>query len=60
VEAVLDELARGPAAEYVDVGYMRQVWSLAQTEDTHESFLRTSMVLPRGIMAGLFVNQFYA
>jgi asparagine synthase (glutamine-hydrolysing) len=59
VEAALDEIARGPAAEYVDVGYMRKEWRMIQTEDTHEAFVKSITVLTRGIMAGLFVNQFY-
>jgi asparagine synthase (glutamine-hydrolysing) len=60
VEAVLDELARGPAAGYVDVAYMRQVWHKVQTEDTTETFVLSGTVLTRGIMAGLFVNDFYS
>jgi asparagine synthase (glutamine-hydrolysing) len=60
VEAALNELARGPAAEYVDVPYMRQVWQMIQTEDTPEAFHKSITILTRGIMAGLFVNDFYA
>jgi asparagine synthase (glutamine-hydrolysing) len=59
VEAALDELDRGPAAEYVDTGYMRQVWKMVQTENTTEALVRSITVLTRGILAGLFVNQFY-
>jgi asparagine synthase (glutamine-hydrolysing) len=59
VEIALNELARGPAAEYVDVTYMRQVWRMIQTDDTPEAFIKSITVLTRGIMAGLFVNQFY-
>jgi asparagine synthase (glutamine-hydrolysing) len=58
VEVALDELGRGPAAIYVDVPYMREVWQMIQTQDTPEAFHKTVTVLTRGIMAGLFVNQF--
>ncbi|MBI5301188.1 MAG: asparagine synthetase B [Chloroflexi bacterium] len=58
VETALDELARGPASEYVDVPYMRQVWQMIQTQGTPQAFSKTVTVLTRGIMAGLFVNQF--
>ncbi len=60
VEAVLIELARGPAAEYVDVAHMRRVWREIQTRDTPESFRKAVSILTRGMMAGLFVNDFYA
>jgi asparagine synthase (glutamine-hydrolysing) len=59
VETALSEITKGPAAEYVDVGYMHQVWQMNQTEKTPESRLKAINVLTRGIMAGLFVNQFY-
>jgi asparagine synthase (glutamine-hydrolysing) len=58
VEITLDQLARGTAANYVDVSYMREVWRMIQTEDTPEAFHKAATVLTRGIMAGLFVNQF--
>ncbi len=58
VEVALDELARGPAAAYVDVPYMRQVWQTIQTQDTPEAFHKAITILTRGIMAGLFVNGF--
>jgi asparagine synthase (glutamine-hydrolysing) len=58
VESTLDELSRGPAAEYVDVSYMRDVWTMVQTRDTPEALRKSVTVLTRGIMAGLFVNQF--
>jgi asparagine synthase (glutamine-hydrolysing) len=60
VETALAELAGGPAAAYLDLANMRSVWQLVQTEDTPESFHKSITVLTRGIMAGLFVNQFYA
>jgi asparagine synthase (glutamine-hydrolysing) len=58
VEAALDELARGPAAAYLDVAYMCQVWNLIQTEDSPQTHGKAITVLTRGIMAGLFVNAF--
>lgn len=59
VELALDELSRGPAAAYIDVAYMRQVWKMIQTEDTNNAFNKAVTVLTRGIMGGLFVNKFY-
>lgn len=59
VNTTLEELARGPAAEYVDVPYLREVWGMAQTQDTIEAFYKSGTVLTRGIMAGLWVNGFY-
>jgi asparagine synthase (glutamine-hydrolysing) len=58
VEAALNECERGPAAAYVDVPYLREVWNLIQTQDTPEAFSKTVTTLTRGIMAGLFVNEF--
>jgi asparagine synthase (glutamine-hydrolysing) len=58
VEVALNELERGPAAAYVDVTYMREVWQLIQTQDTPEAHHKAVTVLTRGIMAGLFVNEF--
>jgi asparagine synthase (glutamine-hydrolysing) len=59
VETALDELASGPAAAYVNVPYMREVWRMIQTHDTPEAFRKSVTVLTRGIMAGLWVNGFY-
>jgi asparagine synthase (glutamine-hydrolysing) len=59
VEIALNEIAQGPAAEYVDVSYMRTIWHMNQTENTSNSYLKAITVLTRGIMAGLLVNQFY-
>jgi asparagine synthase (glutamine-hydrolysing) len=59
VETTLSELATGPAAAYVDVAYMRQVWRMIQSDDTNDAFNKAITVLTRGIMAGLFVNKFY-
>ena len=57
VEATLDELAEGRAAEYLDVPYMRETWKLIQRDDTPESFRKAGNVLLRGVMAGLCVNS---
>jgi asparagine synthase (glutamine-hydrolysing) len=59
VEAALAEIAQGPAARYVDVEYMREVWKLVAAQDTPLAFHQAVTILTRGIMAGLFVNQFY-
>ncbi|MFZ6027641.1 MAG: asparagine synthase-related protein [Chloroflexota bacterium] len=56
VEAVLDDLARGPAAVYLDVPYLRQSWQMIRVEDTPQAFLKATAVLTRGMMAGLFLN----
>ena len=58
VDTALDELARGPAAAYVNVPYMREVWQMIRTEDTPEVHRKAVTILTRGIMAGLFVNGF--
>lgn len=59
IEGALDELRHGPAAYYIDVDHMLRVWHIIKTKDTHESFIKSMTILTRGIMAGLFVNQFY-
>jgi asparagine synthase (glutamine-hydrolysing) len=59
VETALDELAHGPAAAYVHLPYLHQVWQLVQTDDTPEAFHKAVSVLTRGIMAGLWVNGFH-
>jgi asparagine synthase (glutamine-hydrolysing) len=58
VNTALDELAKGPAASYLDIGNMRATWEVVQVEDTPIAFHMAITVLTRGIMAGLFVNQF--
>jgi asparagine synthase (glutamine-hydrolysing) len=57
VEDALGELAAGPAAEYLDVPYMRIVWQTIQTKNTPEALRKADTVLTRGIMAGLSVNS---
>jgi asparagine synthase (glutamine-hydrolysing) len=57
VDDALDELAGGPAADYLDVTYMRETWRLIQREDTRESLRKAGTVLMRGIMGGLYVHS---
>ena len=59
VEGALDELHQGPAAEYVDVSHMRDVWQSVKVENREDARVKAICILTRGIMAGLFVNQFY-
>lgn len=59
VDCALDEMRRGPAAEYVDVPFMQETWGVIQTQDTPEAFSKAFVILTRGIMAGLFVNGLY-
>lgn len=59
VECALDELAHGAAPAYVDVPYMREVWQMIRTEDTSEAYSKAVTILTCGIMAGLWVNNFY-
>jgi asparagine synthase (glutamine-hydrolysing) len=56
VETTLDELGNGPAAAYVDVSYMREVWRNIQHNDTPDALHKADTVLTRGIMAGLHAN----
>jgi len=58
VEGALAEIEGGPAAEYVSVPAMREVWEKVRREDTHEAFRLAASLLTIGIMAGLFVNGF--
>jgi len=58
VETALAEIETGPARQYLDAPYMRQVWEMVQTEDTPEVFRKSITILTRGIMAGLWVNGF--
>jgi asparagine synthase (glutamine-hydrolysing) len=59
VEEALDEISSGPGMEYVDIHYMRNVWKMIQSNNTHESFMMAIKVLTRGIESGLFVNSFF-
>lgn len=59
VEMALNELADGPAGDYVDVPYMRRVWQMIQLQDSPEALRKSGSILIRGIMAGLFVDGFY-
>ncbi len=57
VEAALDEVASGPAADVVDARLLRRTWEIVRTEDTPESFRLAVTTLTRGLMAGLFVAE---
>ncbi len=57
VEATLDELERGPSAEFVDVAHMRTAWAVISDENTPRAFRLAVSVLTRGIMGGLHVNS---
>lgn len=59
VERALGGLEAGPAAEYVDLPYLRQIWGAIQTKDTPQVFKQAGGIFLRGIMSGLFVNKFY-
>lgn len=59
VETALAELAHGPAAEYVDLNHMYQAWQVTQRENTNEAFVVSKQIVLRGIMIGLFVNDFH-
>lgn len=59
VEAALKELATGPACAYVNVPFMRNVWTMIQTCNTPQAYRMANTILTRGIMAGLWVNGFF-
>lgn len=58
VEDALSEIGHGPAAAYVDVPRLRAAWEKIATGDTRETRILATVVLMRGVMAGLFVNGF--
>jgi asparagine synthase (glutamine-hydrolysing) len=58
MEEALSEIARGPAAAYVDVPRMRAAWERVSNEESSRTRILATAVLMRGIMAGLFVNGF--
>jgi asparagine synthase (glutamine-hydrolysing) len=60
VEETLTEVAQGPASGYVDVAHMRRIWTLIREQNTPQALGGAGSVLMRGLMAGLFVNRFYA
>lgn len=57
VRESLDGLARGAAADYVDVEHMREVWAMVLAEDSAEAYRKAVTVLTRGLLAGLFLND---
>jgi asparagine synthase (glutamine-hydrolysing) len=56
VEAAIEEIAKGRAAEYVDAPRLHGAWQQIRAEDSPQSYRLAVTVLTRGIMAGLFVN----
>ena len=59
VDEALGELAGGPASTYLDVPYMRRVWDIIRVQNSPESYRLAVTVLTRGIMAGIFINNFF-
>ncbi|MDD4921043.1 MAG: asparagine synthase-related protein [Bacteroidales bacterium] len=59
VEIALDELSSGPAAAFVNVSYLRNIWSVIRTGGGIKGSFRYGFHLSRGIMAGLWINEFY-
>ncbi|EME71279.1 asparagine synthase [Paramagnetospirillum caucaseum] len=60
MDVALDELAHGPAANYVDVDHMRATWRSIQTEDGPDILRQADSIIMRGVMAGQFVNTYAA
>jgi asparagine synthase (glutamine-hydrolysing) len=58
IEKALQELARGPAAEYVDLPHLHEVWQRTRTQNTPAAVHWAAAVLTKGIMVGLFVNEY--
>jgi asparagine synthase (glutamine-hydrolysing) len=56
VEEALAEVAGGPAADYVDIAYMRECWTAIRRDDNRDTHRLAVSVLTRGIMGGLFAN----
>lgn len=57
VEATLEQFEHGKAAEYLNLANLRQAWANAQQQNTVKAYRDASIVLLRGIMVGLFVQQ---
>ncbi len=61
MDEALSEIERGRAVEYLDVPGMRKVWErvrAAADGDAQETRFLASVLLMRGVMAGLAVNRF--
>jgi asparagine synthase (glutamine-hydrolysing) len=56
VDEVLEEVAHGPATDYLDVTRLRAHWRLIQEQDSMTSYLMAT-AFERGLLAGLFVNS---
>jgi asparagine synthase (glutamine-hydrolysing) len=57
INQTLEELQHGPAADYLNMPKMWQVWAEIQERDDMKSYRDSIVILLRGIMAGLFVQQ---
>jgi hypothetical protein len=56
VEAALEGIAAGRAADFVDVAHMRGVWQRAREGDYPEATGQCSAILMRGLAYGLWLN----
>ncbi len=59
VAAALAAVAAGPAADYLDSERLALAWQRVRSEDTPRAYLEAGAVLMRGLMAGLFVNEWH-
>lgn len=59
VHAALDDISRGPAADYVDVPHIRKTWEQMRYQDVPRSRRDAVCIVTRGIMGGLFINRFF-
>jgi asparagine synthase (glutamine-hydrolysing) len=57
MEAALTEVAAGPAAEFVDVAHMRDLWRRTHTAEPAEITNTCSSILLRGLAYGLWINR---
>jgi asparagine synthase (glutamine-hydrolysing) len=58
IDAVLDQLKASPAAvSYLDISAMRHAWDEVRKNQTPRTAFRVESLLPRGIMAGLFLES---
>ncbi len=58
VDATLDQLGPGPAAEYVHVPTLRRAWEVIRTQHSPSAYDLAVVILTHGILAGLFVHHF--
>ena len=57
MEVTLDELAKGQAADYLNLPNLRQAWTYIQQHDDVKAYRDALVILLRGMMAGLFIHQ---